>query len=771
MPRVTHRAGGTGRDGRTRRAVRVARSATAVFGAVAAIMIAAGPAALGAQAQHGRPARQVSVFIESVSPQWATPGHTVTVSGIVQNTTNVPQQGLSVLLRSSAAPLGNRDDLSLYAAGQLSADTPVGIAVALPGVLVPGGTQRWQATLQPDAVGMSAFGVYPLAAQLLGLTGTALSTDRTFLPFWPGRQALSPQRLKIAWIWPLIDQPNQAACPGLLSADLARSLAAQGRLNTLLAAGSSYSASADLTWAIDPALVQNVQAMSGPHSVGGNPGCAGAVRQPASNAARTWLSNLLGAVSGGATPGQQVFLTPYADPDVAALSHDGLDTDLRNAFTLGRSVGSKILHLPAGLDTTAWPVDGLADSGVLGSLAVNGISTVILDSGTMPPSGDIPNYTPSAQTTAASGVGTSLHVLLADHTITHILGSGGATSGPPGATFATGQRFLAETAMIVAEAPALQRSIVVAPPRRWNPAPGLAGDLLSESVRAPWLQPVSAAALAATAHPSGQVARQPPPAHEVSRSELSPAFLGQVRVLDAAIRLQASILVPPDPGYLDEAVAALESSAWRGGGSQARTRQELLSRVRGYLRSRDGKVMIIDSSKITLGGSSGKVPVSITNSLPQAVQVELHVSVPGDGRLSVGTFHNKITIPAGKTITVRVPLHASTVGVTYVNLGLSGPGGQPLPGTTVQLMVQATRFGTLALVIMSAALGVFVLTSAARAFRRARREKAEGGAQKPDQAGAAAATGSVVSDDDTEHHHQPPEDPDEYADARDRASR
>ena len=65
--------------------------------------------------------------------------------------------------------------------------------------------------------------------------------------------------------------------------------------------------------------------------------------------------------------GQQVFLTPYGDADVAALSHVGLDTDLKRAFA-DRQIGQHILHLPTAGDI-AWPDSGLADSSVLGNLA------------------------------------------------------------------------------------------------------------------------------------------------------------------------------------------------------------------------------------------------------------------------------------------------------------------------------------------------------------------------------------------------------------------
>ena len=192
-----------------------------------------------------------------------------------------------------------------------------------------------------------------------------------------------------------------------------------------------------------------------------------------------------------------------------------------------------------------------------------------------------------------------------------------------------------------------------------------------------------------------------------------------------------------------------------------------------YLAAQDRKVSIIDRSQITLGGSSGKVPISITNRLPGTVQVRLHARVPPDKRLTVEPFDNLVSIPAGKTMTIRVPVHASTVGVTYVTLNLLAPDGKPLPGTLVRLSVHATRFGTLALVIICAALGVFVLTAFARAIRRGRRDGRGGGESgdpAPDPPGPAAVTGSVMSGDDLAHDH-PPEDPDEYADARGRASR
>ncbi len=199
----------------------------------------------------------------------------------------------------------------------------------------------WSIKVPVRRLRMTSFGVYPLAASALSSIGAALDTSRTFLPYWPGRHAISP--LPIAWVWPLADQPRQSACPGpqntggLVNDGLAASLASGGRLSGLLATGASYATKAHLTWAIDPALLANVRTMTSPYLVSSSGQCNGPVK-PASRAARSWLAALKSAVAG-----QPVFVTPYADVDATALVHAGLNTDLTNAFTAGRSVAGQIL--------------------------------------------------------------------------------------------------------------------------------------------------------------------------------------------------------------------------------------------------------------------------------------------------------------------------------------------------------------------------------------------------------------------------------------------
>src|ERR1700689_673405 len=146
--------------------------------------------------------------------------------------------------------------------------------VPTPASLAPGATAGWGGSFGVSAVGVSQCGVFPLPVQLADMTGGVLASTQTLLPYWPGPHGASlPQPLRIAWVWPLIDQPHQQVC-GALSGiqsgttlpDNARaaSLGAGGRLAALLSAGQAHP-DADLTWFIDPALLSDAAAMTRPY--------------------------------------------------------------------------------------------------------------------------------------------------------------------------------------------------------------------------------------------------------------------------------------------------------------------------------------------------------------------------------------------------------------------------------------------------------------------------------------------------------------------------
>jgi Family of unknown function (DUF6049) len=704
------------------RAIAIAAAALASVAATAGAANASGAAAGQAQTQPA------SLAITSVNPVYAQPGKTVTVQGTLTNTSSNAMSGLSVQILSSGSRFTSRGLMQDYMDGSYNVTSPLpGAVTNLRGTLAPGATATWSVTLQPSQLPMTQFGVYPLAAQAENSSQSFQIANETFLPYWPGVKDQDPVRQQVAWIWPLIDQPRQGMCSGLLNNGLAASLGSGGRLNGLLAAGSTFADSAHLTWAIDPALLANATAMAKPYHAGGVAGCRGSA-EPASQAATTWLTLLKTA-----TAGQPMFVTPYDDADIAALVRDNMTSDLDLAFSTGRTTAGKLLDrsfapTPTGssasLGGLAWPADGIANYGVLENLAASDkINTVVLDSSTMPPSPQPPTYTPSAQTTTPDGEGPKLKVLLSDDTITQILGSANSSSDSKATAFAVAQRYLAETAMIAAEQPNLARSVVVAPPRRWNPPAGLASELLSETVNAPWLKPVSLSRLATAKHPAGQVNDRQAPA-AVSPHELSKPMLSQVRDLGQQVKLLKSIHASSGSAlnYGMYAVAAVESAAWRGGGNAGAQGEALVQQLAGYLNTQESKLTIIGPPRITLAGLKGPVPVSISNGLPYPVKVRLEVG-PSRG-ISVKSQPPPTIVPPGQQQIKKVEITAANVGSTTLTLRLVTPQGVAFPAQTT-VIIQATHYGILAEVIIGAAAAVFVLTLAARGFRRGRRARRE----------------------------------------------
>jgi hypothetical protein len=733
---------------------------TALAAAAGAVAFAAAPAAAStgltaASSQRAAVAPRPSIAITSMSPAIARPGTTVTVSGIVNNPTSETLHRPAVQLWASGSHLPNRIAMTNYLTvpGPTGMDAPVAGAVSAVASVSPHSTWRWSVKLAVRKVHMRAFGVYPLAAEL-SETGRPVDADRSFLPFWPGKsefKVLKPVR--IAWVWPLIDIPQQSACAALLTNDLATSVAHGGRLNQLLTAGlTSLARQARITWAIDPALISDVSVMTRPYRVGASGTCAGGTTEAASSPARSWLAGVRAATAQG------FFTTPYADVDVAALVHRGLNGEMSSAFGAGRLTAQKLLGheqetTPATAGLIAWPPRGTADYSVLEGLAANRIRTVILDSSLMPAASPV-TYTPSAVTTTPDGLGAQMHVLLADDTLSQILAMSrsaipGVVPAPspwnpaaPGtasaglaaaAAFAKQQWFLAETAMIAAEAPAIPRSLVVTPPRRWSPPPLLASALLAQTVKAPWLRPASLASLASNRSLRGRLQLQPPPQHKMSSTELRAALLNRVRGLSRQISLLESILNGAEQAQLGTAVAAIESSAWGGDKAGQRRAERLLDRVSAYVGGQLRQVRIPDPVHVTLGGKSGAVPVSISNKLSRPVTVRLQVSVATPGRVEIGRFPSEITVQGRTQRTIKIPVRVAAAGSTTLTLRLATPDGVPLPGTVTTLTVEATHFGTLAIVIILVALAVFVFTAAGRAIRRGAEPPGDGGDQAGDE--------------------------------------
>ena len=687
----------------------------------------------------------LAVSITGVGPQqWATSKtSTVTVSGTLSNHTGSTLRGIQVQLQWYPLTFLTRSGMDSFASGgpvslqygqetlQTVGDTT--LASALPN----GATTHWTVSFNLSQAFLASgypqtLGDYPLQVVATSATNGYQGTSRTFLPYWTGTGSATP--LKVGWIWPLIDTPQQGACPQTLATNsLAGSFAANGRLSTLLNAGLQWASLDDLTWAIDPALLSDAKVMTRDYFTGGNAECTDRNSLRASAAAKSWLSELAG------TAGQPAFLTPYANVDASALSHAGLNADLTSAYQLGDTVASNILPSTFGSSAdgtgtgtalaAAWPAGGTADADTLTSLARSGgINTVVLNSGELPTS--TPPYDNALARTKTS-TGASMSALLADSGITAILGSASASSSA-GAQFGAAQDFLAQTAMMVAEGPnAPSRSLVVAPPAGWDPSPAEAAELLSLTKHAPWLQVADLGTLA-TATAKLPVERLPD--RRVSGDELgaSDGYVNKLRSLDANVTQFESLLSDPPKSYLTTlatAVAVTQSSAWRGRGSPGGwlAQTELTS----YITDLQNTVKLIPVKKILLAGTSGGTLASVQNGLDQfylpgkglAIAVRMGASAELGSSLTVTSPATAIVVNPGMTGSIRLVLHATTIGTTTLRLQLLAKDGSPLtwPLASEPLSVEVTRFGRLILVIIFGALGVLVLATVLRLRRKRRR--------------------------------------------------
>ena len=715
------------------------RTLIAVFLATGWTVVLAAPAVRAdAQEVHKQSARtyaagsgQLTVSIDQVSPSYATPNATITVHGTVTNDTGSSLTGLQVQLLSSGQYFVGRSDMDSYAAGH---DTLLdlyqeGNGFSFSGTLHSHTTARWSASFTASSAGYPGSGlvVFPLAAQVLYGDGAPAAIDRTFLPYWPGSGAATP--LSVAWVWPLIDTPQQGICPATLATNsLATSFSTGGRLDTLLSVGSQWAQQDHLTWAVDPALLSDANVMTRSYEVGGDASCLDRKKEPASSAASSWLSSLRDT-----TAAEPMLVTPYADADIAALTRAGLDQNMRTAYRLGDSVASQVLSHPVST-AIALPAGGTADASALTSFVrYGGAATVVLNSGELP-SNDGPYDNALNATKTQSG--TTMGVLLADSAITSALGSASASS-PAGTQFDAEQDFLAQTAMILAEGPNLQRSLVIVPPQRWDPSAAEAEALLSLTSTVPWLHPTDLSTLATAAnHLTTQAAL---PASQPASGELGSDYTSQIAAVGETAAVYKDLLYQPSAGTLNtinEAVTATTSAAWRGAGASAGWLA--LRKLGSFLVTSEKKVQIITGKKILLGGSSGTTPVSVQNLLPVEVQVRVVATPAAGGQLTVGKFKDLIPVPSMKTATVRVPLHTSAISTTTMQLQLQTEDGSPLTWTSQSLSVQATRYGRALLILIAAALGVLVLASGAR---WARRRLTGGRAQDSGAQGRSGGTG------------------------------
>ena len=709
---------------------------------------AAGSSRTGSGSNSAGPAPAalpITVVMGSLAPLAPQPGDVLRLTGTLRNVSPGPVTDLGVQLRYSQTKIGSRSAFDDYAIGTRASDgtfspiplPPIVFSSAVTTLsqhtLPPGGSEPFGISVKLDNLSLQPWQVYELGVQVNGSWTPGFGPVgglRTFLPWAPVGVPGTGLPTQVAWVWPLVDRPHRSVANTWLDDGLAKQIAAGGRLSVLLAAGQAaqdqrqpappprrrkkapkpkpapVTVPVPVTWAVDPMLVEDLSAMAAGYKVGTG---RNAARGSGTDQAKAWLQALQLA-----TGRSETLAMPYADPDIVAASRAGLGSQVQVAINSGSTLLSRLL--PTSTLSYVWPPGGVVDQRGLDTLFAAGVTTVMLDGAALPPVAS-PSFTPGARTTVRARDG-NLEALLTDNGLTTVVGIG---ARDPDKQALALQRFLAETLMIQAEQPNLQRTIVVAPDQHWAPDPTYAAALLADTGKVPWITPVPLST-AATSSTQSDVPRLPLnyPA-TLRRGELKPSYLSGVRALKARADTFAAILpTPGDPHAraFDDAVLRTLSSGWRG-------QRDLATRFRDDVDNQLGATMrrvriaSLPGSFVTLTSHSGTVPVTVANDLDTPVSVIVaissqHLRVSGGGRQAQ-------TIQPHRQIAVDVRAEARTSGVFPLDVRLLTPHGETYDSE--QLFVRSTAYGSVAILITAGATGVLLFAAVVRLTRRALRAR------------------------------------------------
>ncbi|HVV09096.1 hypothetical protein [Amycolatopsis sp.] len=598
-----------------------------------------------------------------------------------------------------------------------------------PGTLEPGQTGQLNITVLLDGsagnLRIAAPGIYPLLVNVNGTPdygGQArLASLNLLLPVLsaPGKTAgQAPAKTsQVTMLWPIADtRPRVVAAPyggtTVLGDDvLATELRPGGRLDALvssaLAARDNAALSKSLCYAVDPDLLDTVDAMSRGYEVrtaNGNVAGSGA------EAAKTWLAQLRELLAG-----QCVVQMPYADADLSALASvrggDLMAYALNTAQRVQQVTG--VQPLPGVL----W-ADGPQNSTALDELGNAGVKTLITDPAEL--SGDL--------TGGTTIKGTSLRAEPVDSLVsTGLVGaanrSDSAASTPPDDPAIGAQNGVAALAYRAMTGSSSGESVLVAPPRRWSVPTAELTQLLQsygELVDRDLLTPVSltqvlgkSAAGSATMSYSAEDVTKATPSSVTGTMASVEATMTDLR---SAMTVDPAAQVDPDQVLLPLRYALVRncSSAWQGSGDAA---QVSATDSRTELNSLLGRVTVdTPAVPISLASGSAPLPVFLHNTLP--VQIAVRITLDNSTGLRTGDIPDRV-LPAGlgSNSNISIPAEALRAGKFSVIVALSTPGGTQL-GTPARFELRSNEYGVVTLILIIVGGAALVLLSARQIYRR-----------------------------------------------------
>lgn len=632
----------------------------------------------------------VTVVLDSLNPLIPQPNRTLTVSGRAVNVSSGPVPSAEVRLLVGSQPITDRLGIAQIADGAQAPNMRLITSANLINEPLQPRTQTpFQFSAAFDDLGLDEPGVYVLRIEVTANQVT-LGELSTFLPWFAPDSSIEP--VPITWLWPISDWPARNAVGVLLDDRTPREVSPGGRLAELVRIGADHRVS----WVIDPALVQTVNAMTTGYQVQRGRELRIGDR---TSAAQDWLNQLREASA------EPMWAIPYADTDASASRRAGLTTDVVRATTSAGPIAGRALGEPvqSGL---YWAPFGRIDAPTADLLASSGITTVVLSTAAFPDAR-------SGRGTLGTTVGT-LDALLIDPILARLLV---APQQSQNDILLGRQRFLAETVALAIAG----NSIVVGPRNlRWQPSAAYITPLLRASERAPWLTSTTATDLLTSATPVSPSGRSTY-GERAQAAELSAQYLNQVARVSQRVALLAAVVDNPI-GVTEPFSGALlraQSSAWR---TEPDTATTLLRSIRGEVNTEIAKVQVLTSESVTLSGDTGRVPITIANDLTQTVTVGLRLRSDIPTRV-IAEDVTGVVIGPGKRASIDFDARVVGGETVRATAQLLTPSGEEF-GNPAVLEIGSTAYARAASwVVIGAfiALVIFVVVGVTRRIHRAGR--------------------------------------------------
>lgn len=726
--------------------------------------------ATGSQAQSATGSRTASVTLTGLEPRLPGKGDTITVSGTVTNNSRSAITDSHIGVRiGSGGPLTTRSAMK-------AASTRTGYSQAFDGQEIDGHTSKlatvpagasaaFTLRVPVSAFGLGQTGVYQLGVTLDGQTSAerwqhVLGIKRTFLPWYDTTQTPQPSQTRISYLWPLTDRPHMAArgdtdsqqSPIFLDDGLAAELKPGGRLWTMVSVAQKL----QVTWVIDPDLLASVDAMAKSYRVAG-PGGDVTRTTPGTGTmyANQWLNALKRALSG-----DQVVALPFGDTDIASVAHQGRNVPgtvghLKTAESLGVMTVDTVLGattvktLQGGKVTSdvAWPVDGATDASIVSVARSGGAKDIIARSDNFPDN-SLP-YTPSA----ARSLGGGTRAVVADAALSTAFSGDMANAQSVNLAI---QDFVAQTLLITMQAPAKQRTLLVAPQRMPTVQQATAmAKAITMTDGSPWAATVpfdTAAHTRPDTRAEHKVASASAYPASLRKQELTHRDFMQTWSTQRTLNDFVVILTRKDRVTVPFGNAVLRSMSaeWRGHRGPG---DDFRNSIGGYLQDLIGAVHIIDkTTTLTLSGRSGTIPVTVKNDLGQPItNLVLKLTSSQTIRLEIHNPEQPISIEGGHTRTLKFRTTASANGPAHLVAGLYTQNGVVYPGQSVAFDVNITKVTDLVMLIIAAGLLLLVLAGVRIYRQRKRQAAAESGDGDPGADGHADATSGGDGDDGFSH--------------------